>query len=85
MSDRSVKITFAGMRASGVRGLLVHCSNDLCSHSIAISGFPISSRGLCARSVGGAAPKGDRTSTETFRDPQVWHWHGLPQSPHSFW
>jgi hypothetical protein len=31
MSDRSVKITFAGMRASGVRGLLVYCSGYRCS------------------------------------------------------
>ena len=40
MSDRSVKITFAGVRASGVRGLLVYCSDYRCSHSIAISGDP---------------------------------------------
>ena len=36
----SQKITFAEMRASGVRGLLVYCSDYLCSHSIAISGDP---------------------------------------------
>ena len=40
MSDRSAKITFAEMRACGVRGLLVYCSDYLCSHSIAISGDP---------------------------------------------
>ena len=28
------------MRASGVRGLLVYCSDYRCSHSIAISGDP---------------------------------------------
>ena len=64
MFDRSVKITFAEMRASGVRGLLVYFSNYLCSHSIAISaddgqmtcGFPISSHGSCARPAASAAP-----------------------------
>jgi len=40
MADRSEKITFAEMRASGVRGLLVYCSDYLRSHSIAISGDP---------------------------------------------
>jgi len=38
MSARSKKITFAEMRASGVRGLLVYCSDFRCSHSIAVSG-----------------------------------------------
>jgi hypothetical protein len=32
------KITFAEMRASGVRGLLVYCSDYRCSHWTAISG-----------------------------------------------
>lgn len=32
------KITFADMRASGVRGLLVYCSDFKCSHWIAING-----------------------------------------------
>jgi len=32
------KITFADMRAQGVRGLLVYCADYRCSHSIAISG-----------------------------------------------
>ena len=40
MSDRSEKITFAEMRASGVRSLLVYCSDYQCSRSIAISGDP---------------------------------------------
>jgi hypothetical protein len=31
-------ITFAEMRAMGVRGILVHCADYQCSHSIAISG-----------------------------------------------
>ena len=38
MPDRPQKITFAEMRASGVRGLLVYCAYYRCSHSIAISG-----------------------------------------------
>jgi hypothetical protein len=38
MPDRPVKITFAQMRNSGVRGILVYCSDYRCSHSIAISG-----------------------------------------------
>jgi hypothetical protein len=32
------KITFGEMRAAGVRGLLIYCSNYKCSHSTAISG-----------------------------------------------
>ena len=32
------KITFGEMRASGVRGLLIYCSDYHCSHSTAISG-----------------------------------------------
>jgi hypothetical protein len=35
---RQQKITLAEMRAAGVRGLLVYCSDFRCSHSIAISG-----------------------------------------------
>jgi hypothetical protein len=38
MSARPQKITFAEMRASGVRGLLVYCSDYKCSHGTAISG-----------------------------------------------
>jgi hypothetical protein len=36
--NRPQKITFAEMRASGVRGLLIYCSDYRCSHSTAISG-----------------------------------------------
>jgi hypothetical protein len=36
MSDRPQKITFAQMRDSGVRGVLVYCSDHKCGHSIAI-------------------------------------------------
>jgi hypothetical protein len=32
------KITFAEMRAAGVRGLLIYCSDYHCSHWTAISG-----------------------------------------------
>jgi hypothetical protein len=35
MPDRQ-KITFAEMRESGVRGLLVYCADYRCNHSIAI-------------------------------------------------
>src|ERR1039458_5597985 len=35
---RQQKITLAEMRASGVRGLLIYCSDYRCSHSTAISG-----------------------------------------------
>jgi hypothetical protein len=34
---RPQKITFAEMRAAGVRGILIYCSDYKCSHSIAIS------------------------------------------------
>jgi hypothetical protein len=36
--SRQQKITFAEMRAAGVRGLLVYCSDYKCSHWTAISG-----------------------------------------------
>jgi hypothetical protein len=38
MLNRPQKITFAEMRASGVHGLLIFCSDYRCSHSIAING-----------------------------------------------
>ena len=34
---RPTKITFAEMRAAGVRGVLIYCSDYQCSHSKAIS------------------------------------------------
>jgi hypothetical protein len=37
---RPQKITFGEMRSSGVRGLLIYCSDYRCSHSIAISADP---------------------------------------------
>jgi GT2 family glycosyltransferase len=36
--ERPQKITLAEMRSSGIRGLLVYCSDYRCSHYIAISG-----------------------------------------------
>jgi hypothetical protein len=36
-NPRQQKITMGEMRASGVRGLLVYCSDYRCSHSTAIS------------------------------------------------
>ena len=38
MSAPIQKITFAEMRESGIRGLLVCCADYRCNHSIAISG-----------------------------------------------
>jgi len=37
MSDPVQKITFAEMRAAGVRGVPVYCSDYRCSHSICAS------------------------------------------------
>jgi hypothetical protein len=37
MPDRPQKITFGEMSSTGVRGLLIYCSDYKCSHSIAIS------------------------------------------------
>jgi hypothetical protein len=34
------KITFGEMRDSGIRGLIVYCTDYRCSHSVAISGDP---------------------------------------------
>jgi hypothetical protein len=34
---RPVKITFGEMRASGIRDLLIYCSDYRCSHSIQMS------------------------------------------------
>ena len=36
MTARPEKITFAQMRNSGVRAILVYCSDYACSHSIAL-------------------------------------------------
>jgi hypothetical protein len=44
---RQQKITFGEMRASGVHGLLIYCSDYKCGHSIAIN--PNEARGLLAR------------------------------------
>jgi len=38
LSARQQKITFAEMRESGARGLLVYCADYRCMHSIAVSG-----------------------------------------------
>jgi hypothetical protein len=37
-TTRPQKITLAEMRAAGVRGLMIYCSDYRCSHWIAISG-----------------------------------------------
>lgn len=36
MLTRPEKITLGEMRSSGVRGLLIHCADYRCSHSIAL-------------------------------------------------
>jgi len=36
--NRQTKITLREMRAAGVRGLLIYCSDYHCSHGTAISG-----------------------------------------------
>jgi hypothetical protein len=36
MVDRPVKITFGEMRDSGVRGILVYCTDYRCTNSIAL-------------------------------------------------
>jgi hypothetical protein len=38
IQDRPQKITFAELRSSGVRGLLIYCADYRCSHYIAVSG-----------------------------------------------
>jgi hypothetical protein len=40
LASRPQKITLAEMRASGVNGLLIFCSDYRCSHSIAVSADP---------------------------------------------
>jgi hypothetical protein len=37
MSTRPQKITFAEMRSSGVRGLLIYCADFRCSHHVTIT------------------------------------------------
>jgi hypothetical protein len=64
------KITFAEMRATGVRGLLIYCSDFRCSHSTAISGtdgpmtfgYPILKRDLFAGLATRRAPTSGRLS-----------------------
>ena len=36
MRNRPVKIPFAELRGSGIRGLLVYCADYRCSHSVAL-------------------------------------------------
>jgi hypothetical protein len=37
MPDRPQKITFAELREMGVRGVIVHCADYKCSHSMKLS------------------------------------------------
>jgi hypothetical protein len=62
------KITFAQMRSSGVRGLLVYCRNYKCSHLRAIrgrmtGGYRTLNPGLSALPAASAVPMSGQTST----------------------
>ena len=68
--DRPIKITFADMRAAGVRGILVYCCDYRCSHSIALMAdrWPddlrlsdIEPQFVC-KACGSTAPTSDHTS-----------------------
>jgi bifunctional non-homologous end joining protein LigD len=80
LMERPQKITFAEMRASGVRGLLIYCSDYHCSHWTAISGdqwpddfgCPIWSRDLPVRLAAGAASMSARTSTGKRMRGAIW-------------
>jgi hypothetical protein len=49
--DRPTKITFADMRAQGVRGILVYCADYRCSHSNRHQRRPLLSGGSSAQPV----------------------------------
>lgn len=36
-TTRPVKITFAEMRASGVRNVIIHCADYRCAHSVTVN------------------------------------------------
>ena len=57
-----LKITFGEMRASGVRGLLVYCSDYKCSHSTApfVNCFTFAERGLSYQALRAAGIGGRR-------------------------
>jgi hypothetical protein len=77
---RPQKITFGEMRDSGVRGLLIYCSDYRCSHSIAVaringlitSGCLIWKRGSSVRVAARGALMSGRTSTGTSRLSRQW-------------
>jgi hypothetical protein len=79
MVDRPVRITFAEMRDSGVRGILVYCTDYRCSHSTALMAdhWPgdvrlsdIEPRFVC-KAEASATPMYDPTSIGIFRDRSV--------------
>ena len=51
---RQKKITFGEMRAAGVRGLLIYCSDYKCNHSTApfVNCFTYAERGLIYQAPG---------------------------------
>src|ERR1700738_4909243 len=72
------KITFAEMRAAGVRGVLIYCSDYKCSHSTAISGdrwpdhvrlFDLEGRFVCRACGTQGAEVGDRGWKRPCDDP----------------
>jgi hypothetical protein len=74
------KITFGEMRSTGVRGLLIYCSDYHCSHSIAIKGdrWPdgvrlsdLEPRFVC-KPVARKAPTSGRTSIGASRQSRRW-------------
>jgi len=78
MIDRPVKITFAAVRRSGVRGILVNCSDYRCIHSISISGdawandvslSDIEPRGSSAPPPASVVPTSERISIGTESKP----------------
>jgi hypothetical protein len=72
---RPEKITLGEMRAAGVRGLLIYCSDYKCSHSTAIGGgpmtfrCPILKRDLFAALAAPTAPMSGRISIGTRSSP----------------
>jgi hypothetical protein len=81
MPTRPQKITLAEMGASGVRGLLIYCSDYRCSHWTAISGdrwtdsvrlSDLELRDLPARLAAGVARMWGWTSTGKSNRPAGW-------------
>ena len=81
MSARQEKITFADMRAAGVRGIFVFCADYRCSHSIRLMAdrWPDDARlsdiepQFVCKACGKRGPTCGRTSGGTSENPSaVW-------------